>query len=146
MDCPQCGLLNPPTAQRCDCGYDFTRRPPPQRVRSSRSAFTWLATGLGFLQGLFNLGFGIVGGPPGFHANDRLEAAVAAVLMVLQGVVMLVFAGATYKRKPWGAYGLFAVALLFVLVSLYTKGSLGWIVPPLIYLGAAISLQRARQG
>lgn len=23
MDCPACGLLNPPEAQRCDCGYDF---------------------------------------------------------------------------------------------------------------------------
>ena len=23
MDCPRCGLLNPSSAQRCDCGYDF---------------------------------------------------------------------------------------------------------------------------
>jgi hypothetical protein len=23
MDCPQCGLINPNTAQRCDCGFDF---------------------------------------------------------------------------------------------------------------------------
>jgi hypothetical protein len=23
MDCPNCGLVNPDTAQRCDCGYDF---------------------------------------------------------------------------------------------------------------------------
>ena len=23
MQCPHCGLLNPPTALRCDCGYDF---------------------------------------------------------------------------------------------------------------------------
>ncbi|MFH1467158.1 MAG: hypothetical protein ABIO70_22430 [Pseudomonadota bacterium] len=23
MRCPTCGLLNPPNAQRCDCGYDF---------------------------------------------------------------------------------------------------------------------------
>lgn len=23
MKCPGCGLLNPDTAQRCDCGYDF---------------------------------------------------------------------------------------------------------------------------
>ena len=21
--CPNCGLINPPEAQRCDCGYDF---------------------------------------------------------------------------------------------------------------------------
>jgi Flp pilus assembly protein TadB len=23
MDCPRCGLVNPDTAERCDCGYDF---------------------------------------------------------------------------------------------------------------------------
>jgi hypothetical protein len=23
MNCPRCGLINPETAQRCDCGYDF---------------------------------------------------------------------------------------------------------------------------
>jgi len=23
MDCPNCKLVNPPTAARCDCGYDF---------------------------------------------------------------------------------------------------------------------------
>jgi hypothetical protein len=23
MNCPKCGLINPDSAQRCDCGYDF---------------------------------------------------------------------------------------------------------------------------
>jgi len=26
QDCPRCGLVNPPGAQRCDCGYDFASR------------------------------------------------------------------------------------------------------------------------
>jgi hypothetical protein len=26
QDCPFCGLVNPPEAQRCDCGYDFNAR------------------------------------------------------------------------------------------------------------------------
>jgi hypothetical protein len=25
-DCPHCGLVNPPEALRCDCGYDFVVR------------------------------------------------------------------------------------------------------------------------
>lgn len=31
MDCPKCGLVNPPEAQRCDCGFDFRTH----RVRAS---------------------------------------------------------------------------------------------------------------
>jgi hypothetical protein len=26
MECPNCGLLNPPTSERCDCGFDFSSR------------------------------------------------------------------------------------------------------------------------
>ena len=26
MDRPNCGLLNPPAAERCDCGFDFASR------------------------------------------------------------------------------------------------------------------------
>ena len=25
MECPNCGLINPDTAERCDCGYTFTK-------------------------------------------------------------------------------------------------------------------------
>ena len=28
MDCPTCGLANPPGALRCDCGYDFVANKP----------------------------------------------------------------------------------------------------------------------
>jgi hypothetical protein len=26
MKCPNCKLINPPTALRCDCGYDFEEK------------------------------------------------------------------------------------------------------------------------
>lgn len=26
MNCPKCGLINPDSAERCDCGYDFRRK------------------------------------------------------------------------------------------------------------------------
>ncbi len=28
MNCPKCGLINPETALRCDCGYDFKFKMP----------------------------------------------------------------------------------------------------------------------
>jgi hypothetical protein len=38
MNCPNCGLENPPSATRCDCGFDFDSRqmsrsflPPPSK-------------------------------------------------------------------------------------------------------------------
>jgi hypothetical protein len=38
MECPTCGLVSPPTAQRCDCGYDFVERRQKQPlVPASRS-------------------------------------------------------------------------------------------------------------
>jgi hypothetical protein len=39
MNCPTCGLVNPPTAQRCDCGYDFAERRQKQPLTApSRSS------------------------------------------------------------------------------------------------------------
>jgi hypothetical protein len=55
MDCPQCGLINPNTAQRCDCGYDFESKSSKnvseealKRIHSGRIAFVkavyWVVT------------------------------------------------------------------------------------------------------
>ena len=44
MDCPQCGLVNPPSAQRCDCGFDFetqTMEPPYFRQVASEDGGSW---------------------------------------------------------------------------------------------------------
>ncbi|OAI48080.1 hypothetical protein AYO44_01370 [Planctomycetaceae bacterium SCGC AG-212-F19] len=37
-DCPRCGLLNPPEAQRCDCGYDFASRTLQQSYLGTEKA------------------------------------------------------------------------------------------------------------
>jgi hypothetical protein len=36
-DCPRCRLVNPPSAQRCDCGYDFVSRTQERSFMSSGS-------------------------------------------------------------------------------------------------------------
>jgi hypothetical protein len=37
MDCPKCRLTNPPTAQRCDCGYDFESRTMQESYANPRA-------------------------------------------------------------------------------------------------------------
>jgi hypothetical protein len=37
MRCPNCGLVNPDTAQRCDCGYDFPSRTMKAKVPATAS-------------------------------------------------------------------------------------------------------------
>ncbi len=37
MECPRCKLVNPPTAKRCDCGYDFNTE--TMELRRARRAF-----------------------------------------------------------------------------------------------------------
>jgi len=34
MECPVCGLLNPPHSSQCDCGYDFQKRTGGRRRRT----------------------------------------------------------------------------------------------------------------
>lgn len=114
-------------------------------VATKRKKLPHVAAGLGFLQGLANVGFALFGGPPGYMPGDQLEASLAVVLMLVQGLAMVIFAVATYRRKLWGAYGLLIIALLFALLSLVEKGTPGWIIPPLIYLFAVGSLHRARR-
>ncbi len=145
QDCPQCGLTNPSDARRCDCGYDLVGRPPFAALRAKRPKLVFVAVGLGFLQGLANVGFAVVGGPPGYMPQDPFGTSVAVALMLLQGLAMIVFAVATYRRRLYGAYGLLIVALLYALVSLAQKGTPGWIIPPLIYLAAVVSLHGARR-
>ena len=47
MNCPQCGLINPETAQRCDCGYDFISKSVerPHFGSSPNTAFSKIAIG-----------------------------------------------------------------------------------------------------
>jgi hypothetical protein len=60
-DCPQCRLVNPPTAQQCDCGYDFTKGRPTRPFMQGAELTTgdWLIClllpGIGLILGLIRL-------------------------------------------------------------------------------------------
>ena len=62
-DCPRCGLLNPPSAQRCDCGYDLVQRPGVSGAKISTRAWLFSFDGrIGRLRyWMFYLPYWIVG-------------------------------------------------------------------------------------
>ena len=66
-DCPTCGLVNPPEAVRCDCGYDFAARRfvgsllPPAGPRAFGAGSALL---LGFLLASVGVLVGAVVGVP----------------------------------------------------------------------------------
>jgi hypothetical protein len=48
MDCPNCGLINPPTTERCDCGYDFGSLSVKQSYLTERDKRLFTKSRLGF--------------------------------------------------------------------------------------------------
>ena len=59
MKCPDCGLENPPSALRCDCGYVLPAHEMPNSTQEKHSLlfwmFAWLLFGLGIILALFIL-------------------------------------------------------------------------------------------
>ncbi len=63
MKCPDCGLENPPSALRCDCGYVLPAHEMPNSTQKKHSLlfwmFAWLSFGLGIIFALFILVGGV---------------------------------------------------------------------------------------
>lgn len=57
-DCPNCGLLNPPEAQHCDCGYDFVTRKMKRSYLMNRPYVSSEPPVLGIVAGALAGGFG----------------------------------------------------------------------------------------
>ena len=71
MKCPNCGLINPDSALRCDCGYDF----PSATMKES-----YLTSGT--------------------SVEERGPASSAGTSVAAFGGVLLVFAGLTATSAP----------------------------------------------
>jgi hypothetical protein len=113
MECPNCHLINPDTALRCDCGYDFASglvtSPPDRedrRLMLWRQAAQW-SGGCGCIAALLGGGLSLgwsyaaaIGGAPG----PPWQIAVAGGAMA-GGVIGLLLGLAVVGLRRWLAMG-----------------------------------------
>jgi hypothetical protein len=96
-DCPKCGLVNPPDAQRCDCGYDFVTRTVEESYLGKRDPradnLTLAETALVIAVPVFGLFIGVVARSQGRRrAGNMMILAAAAMIAVPLAIYAAYFA------------------------------------------------------
>jgi hypothetical protein len=119
MDCPKCGLANLPSAQRCDCGYDFGSRRVERSFANPDDSTNHAELGMTLAEaGLRNMRIGPVvclGGIavagislvlPWFTVSDvkviRLGPTVLGLGVCMTGVAQFFRGLAQYRRGKQG--------------------------------------------
>jgi hypothetical protein len=131
MDCPECGLINPPGALNCDCGYDFVARkmprdaPPgraPQPTGRPRLAMAFVRVSAVCFLGVGVLVFHDYLVPPAsrFLPDLSLPLMLDGPFLIVLGVVLL--AGSFLPRKA-------AKPIIIVGISLTILGGLPFLFP-----------------
>jgi hypothetical protein len=128
--CPKCKLYNPPTAQRCDCGYDFQSgtakessiasvrgkaekeraEKDPERV-AKRKIDT--ACGVALLLVVITLA-------PKFYAISQGVSVSDTLPFMYDGFIMLTLAAWLYFKRSLAASIMLFVFYLFSIFSIYT--------------------------
>jgi len=119
MDCPRCRLVNPATAQRCDCGYDFAsgtmkasylRVPGGERGPVAAAPYVGLGLRLAalFIDGVVFWAMGMMAAIALGFLDDPL-GAVARLSRIVEG--------------PWG--GAFGVVFFAAFEASAWQGTLG---------------------
>ncbi len=149
-ECPQCHLLNPPNALRCECGNEFALptkqqeakgrpfRPQPRghlfRPKAGRGAakFAVFQAGVGLI-------FAIVSAVDGTLLDLNSEVNI---LIVFPAACAVVLAVALFRKHSWAAYALVGVSLGSFIARL-TVTSSPWVIPCIVYICGAINLARS---
>lgn len=88
-ECPKCRLINPPTTDQCDCGYEFgTGRVSSSSVRRQHAPpVAWLLVPIGLMVGA------VLGGP--LYLAAVRPPGLAGLYYLLMGAVYGVVLGTT---------------------------------------------------
>src|SRR5262245_39316683 len=98
-ECPKCGLISPPTAEQCDCGYEFAtgRVTAPPVPRPPASAVPWLLAPVGLMVGT------MLGG---------LASLVLHAPRGIGGFLLFLFIGTFWGAVLGGAAGVIAAVVI----------------------------------
>jgi len=97
IKCPNCGLWNTGSAQRCDCAYDFTANtvkesfsdspPPSKEERREKGKKDMLIGALWFVGGLLVTGISYAGAGKGGTYVIITGAILYGIARIVRGVV-----------------------------------------------------------
>jgi hypothetical protein len=85
-DCPRCGLVNPPTAQRCDCGYDFASRTVQSSYLTGREAARMISPSAAEVVACVVVP--VIGLILGLRARARGRVRAGNTMLAISGVVL----------------------------------------------------------
>lgn len=136
MNCPRCGLINPETAQRCDCGYDFIgKRVERTHFGSSpNSSFSKIAIGAQVMA-LLLAGGAVVWGcwmvhtalyPGASGEFGGYSVLFAAVVGMPVGLVSLVVGLVVKKGRPELRWACIAASLVALSLPILTSVIWNW--------------------
>lgn len=142
VTCPRCGLVNPPSAQRCDCGHSFTPA-AAARSRENEQARDKAAVGAAAMILMFLGGLSLVLGVVGVVFNvEWLTSSYGVGPQVVYGLILVATGLCADKYRSLVA--LVVGTLLFSIAGLMNAraflGTTYWWAPlvPLAIFGATL--------
>ena len=124
LTCPNCGLLSPEGAQRCDCGFDYVTGKNPHTGRPpgvTAARLTRFALGSVLLPVvLLRMGFAVGGGQ-----GSPVVAGMVAGVCIGAANLRWSHLGIWSSTLAIVAYGMAAVAMLFGLAFWIACGTYG---------------------
>ena len=134
MNCPQCGLINPETAQRCDCGYDFISKSvekpdvssspntPPSKIAVGAQVVALVLAGAAVIWGCWMIHVALFPGASGEFGG--YSVLLAAVVDLPAGLVSLVVGLAVKKGRPALRWACMVLSVAALAMPFLTKA--GW--------------------
>jgi hypothetical protein len=133
MNCPRCGLINPGTAQRCDCGYDFISRSVQESylLSASNTSTSKIAIGAQVVAVVL-AGAAVIWGcymvyvalyPGGLGEFGAISVLSAAMVDIPVGLVSLVVGLAVKKGLPVLRWTCIVLSVAALAIPFLTKAA-----------------------